>query len=66
MFGGSRSGNSERANFTAPHSTCMPAGQQVDAVNEYISKLEGVKVIFARLKLCEVEHKEWRGFKKWK
>ena len=34
MFGGSRSGNSERANCTSLHSTSMLAGQEVDAVLE--------------------------------
>ena len=32
VFGSSRSGNSERADFTAPHYTSMLARQQVDAV----------------------------------
>ena len=32
MFVSSTSGNSDRAKFTALHSTSMPAGQHVDAV----------------------------------
>ena len=32
LFGGSRSENSERAHFSALHSTSVLAGQQVDAV----------------------------------
>ena len=32
MFVSSTSGNSDRANFTALHSTSMLAGQQVDAL----------------------------------
>ena len=48
LFRGSRSGNSERDNFTALHSTSMPAVQQVYAVpgkgDEHISMLRGVGV----------------------
>ena len=59
---GTRRGNCERAYYTAPHFTSMPAGQQVDALlgkgmPTFSCWFGGVCMPWVRLTWCELEVK---------